>query len=61
MTGDGHAGMPPLMVLKPGRTCVLSIRNADRLVASDALHGHSFRVLSATARRSRIGSGPTRC
>jgi len=36
MTGDGHAGMPPLMVLKPGRTCVLSIRNETAWLASDA-------------------------
>jgi FtsP/CotA-like multicopper oxidase with cupredoxin domain len=46
MTGDGQAGMPPLMTLARGRTCVLSLRNETAWWHPTHLHGHSFRVLT---------------
>ncbi|WP_429225436.1 multicopper oxidase family protein [Inquilinus ginsengisoli] len=46
MTGDGHAGMPPLLTLARGRTCVLALRNQTAWWHPMRLHGHSFRVLS---------------
>jgi FtsP/CotA-like multicopper oxidase with cupredoxin domain len=45
MTGDGHAGMQPLMTLERGRTCLLTIRNDTAFSHPIHLHGHSFRVL----------------
>ena len=46
MTGDGHAGMPPLLTLKLGRSYVLTMRNDTAWWHPMHLHGHSFRVLS---------------
>ncbi|MGH6771471.1 MAG: multicopper oxidase family protein [Xanthobacteraceae bacterium] len=46
MTGDGHAGMPPLVTLRRGRSYVLTIRNETAFWHPMHLHGHSFRVLS---------------
>jgi FtsP/CotA-like multicopper oxidase with cupredoxin domain len=46
MTGDGHAGMPPLLTLRLGRTYVMSIRNETAWWHPMHLHGFSFRVLS---------------
>lgn len=49
MTGDGHAGMPPLLTVARGRTCVLTLRNETAWWHPMHLHGHSFRVLGRTA------------
>jgi FtsP/CotA-like multicopper oxidase with cupredoxin domain len=46
MTGDGHAGMEPLLKLQRGRSYVLTIRNDTAFSHPIHLHGHSFRVLS---------------
>lgn len=46
MTGDGHAGMPPLLTLKLGRSYVLTMRNETAWWHPMHLHGHSFRVLN---------------
>jgi FtsP/CotA-like multicopper oxidase with cupredoxin domain len=46
MTGDGHAGMPPLLTLRLGRTYVLTMRNETAWWHPMHLHGYSFRVLS---------------
>src|SRR5262249_30036083 len=46
MTGDGHAGMPPLLTLQLGRSYVLMIRNETAWWHPMHLHGYSFRVLS---------------
>lgn len=46
MTGDGHAGMPPLTTLALGRSYVLGLRNDTAWPHPMHLHGHSFRVLS---------------
>jgi FtsP/CotA-like multicopper oxidase with cupredoxin domain len=46
MTGDGHAGMPPLFTLQRGRSCVVSMRNETAWWHPMHLHGHSFLVLS---------------
>ncbi len=46
MTGDGHAGMPPLLTLQLGRTYVLTMRNETAWWHPMHLHGHSFRVLA---------------
>ena len=46
MTGDGHAGMPPLLTLQLGRSYVLTIRNETAWWHPMHLHGFSFRVLS---------------
>jgi FtsP/CotA-like multicopper oxidase with cupredoxin domain len=46
MTGDGHAGMAPLLTLARGRTCVLTLRNETAWWHPVHLHGHSFKVLS---------------
>jgi FtsP/CotA-like multicopper oxidase with cupredoxin domain len=46
MTGDGHAGMLPLLTLKLGRSYVLTMRNETAWWHPMHLHGHSFRVLS---------------
>jgi FtsP/CotA-like multicopper oxidase with cupredoxin domain len=46
MTGDGHAGMAPLMTLKLGRSYVFTIRNDTAWWHPMHLHGHSFRVLT---------------
>ncbi len=45
MTGDGSAGMPPLFVIKRGRSCILDFRNETAWWHPMHLHGHSFRVL----------------
>ena len=46
MTGDGHAGMPPLLTLSRGRSTLLSFRNDTAWWHPMHLHGHSFRVVS---------------
>ncbi len=46
MTGDGHAGMAPLLTLQLGRSYVLAIRNETAFWHPVHFHGHSFRVLS---------------
>ena len=46
MTGDGHAGMAPLVTLQLGRSYVLAIRNETAFWHPVHFHGHSFRVLS---------------
>ena len=46
MTGDGHAGMPPLLTLKLGRSYVLNLRNETAWWHPMHLHGYSFRVVS---------------
>jgi FtsP/CotA-like multicopper oxidase with cupredoxin domain len=51
MTGDGHAGMVPLLTLARGRTCVLAIRNETAWWHPMHLHGHSFKVLSRNGKR----------
>jgi len=55
MTGDDHAGMPPLLMLRRGQSCVLALRNETAWWHPMHLHGHSFRVVAKdgqpTARR----------
>jgi FtsP/CotA-like multicopper oxidase with cupredoxin domain len=46
MTGDGHAGMTPLLTLQLGRTYILTVRNDTAFLHPMHFHGHSFRVLS---------------
>lgn len=46
MTGDGHAGMPPLLTLERGRSYVLTIHNETAWWHPMHLHGYSFRVLT---------------
>jgi FtsP/CotA-like multicopper oxidase with cupredoxin domain len=45
MTGDGQAGVPPLLKLERGRTVMLALRNETAWLHPMHLHGHSFRVL----------------
>jgi FtsP/CotA-like multicopper oxidase with cupredoxin domain len=45
MTGDGSAGMPPLLGIAHGRSCVLDMRNDTAWWHPMHLHGHSFQVL----------------
>jgi FtsP/CotA-like multicopper oxidase with cupredoxin domain len=45
MTGDGHAGMAPLLTLERGRSQLLTIRNDTAWWHPMHLHGHSFRIL----------------
>ena len=46
MTGDGHAGMPPLLTLQRGRSYILTMRNQTAWWHPMHLHGMSFRVLA---------------
>lgn len=46
MTGDGHAGMPPLRVLEQWRSYLVTMRNETAWWHPMHLHGLSFRVLS---------------
>jgi FtsP/CotA-like multicopper oxidase with cupredoxin domain len=46
MTGDGHAGMPPLITLKLGRSYVLTLRNETAWWHPMHLHGHSFLIVN---------------
>jgi FtsP/CotA-like multicopper oxidase with cupredoxin domain len=46
MTGDGRAGMPPLLTFERGRSVVLTMRNQTAWWHPMHLHGHSFRMLS---------------
>src|SRR6266852_8410828 len=46
MTGDGHAGMAPLLTLQLGRSYILTVRNDMAFWHPLHFHGHSFRVLS---------------
>jgi FtsP/CotA-like multicopper oxidase with cupredoxin domain len=45
MTGDGHAGMPPLLTLKHMQSTVLSLVNETAWWHPMHLHGHSFKIL----------------
>lgn len=45
MTGDGHAGMDPVLTFARGRSVVLTLRNDTAWWHPMHLHGHSFRVL----------------
>jgi FtsP/CotA-like multicopper oxidase with cupredoxin domain len=46
MTGEGHAGMLPLLTLQRGGSYVLALRNDTAWWHPMHLHGHSFRVLT---------------
>jgi FtsP/CotA-like multicopper oxidase with cupredoxin domain len=46
MTGDGHAGMKPLLTLPRGKSCVLTLRNETAWWHPMHFHGHSFRMLT---------------
>src|SRR5262249_1877144 len=46
MTGDGHAGMAPLLTLQRGRSYRLRMHNDTAWWHPMHLHGHSFRVLT---------------
>ena len=46
MTGDGQAGMPPLLTIKRGRSVMLALRNETAWLHPMHLHGNSFRVLT---------------
>ena len=46
MTGDGHAGMAPLMTLKRGGSHILTLRNETAWWHPMHFHGHSFKLLS---------------
>ena len=46
MTGDGHAGMPPLFTLAQGKTHLITMRNNTAWWHPMHLHGFSFRVLT---------------
>jgi FtsP/CotA-like multicopper oxidase with cupredoxin domain len=46
MTGDGHAGMPPLITLKLGQSFVLTLRNETAWWHPMHLHGHSFLIVN---------------
>jgi FtsP/CotA-like multicopper oxidase with cupredoxin domain len=46
MTGDGQAGMSPLLTLALGRSYILTLRNRTAWWHPMHLHGHSFRILS---------------
>ena len=46
MTGDGQADMPPLLILKRGRSYILTLRNETAWWHPMHLHGHSFLVAS---------------
>lgn len=46
MTGDGQAGMPPLLTLRGGQSYLLTLRNDTAWWHPMHLHGHSFWVLS---------------
>ncbi|RTM14174.1 MAG: multicopper oxidase family protein [Bradyrhizobiaceae bacterium] len=50
MTGDGHAGMAPLLTLQLGRSYLFTLRNDTAWWHPMHLHGHSFRVLSRNGR-----------
>jgi FtsP/CotA-like multicopper oxidase with cupredoxin domain len=52
MTGDGHAGMAPLVTLKLGRSYVFKVHNDTAFWHPMHLHGHSFRLL--TRNRSSV-------
>ncbi len=46
MTGDGHAGMAPLLTLQLGGSYILTLRNETAFWHPVHFHGHTFRVLS---------------
>lgn len=46
VTAKEDMGMPPLLTLARGRTCVLSLRNQTAWWHPMHLHGHKLRVLS---------------
>ena len=45
MTGDGHAGMEPVLTFQRGRSIVLNLRNETAWWHPMHLHGHSMLVL----------------
>jgi len=45
MTGDGHAGMAPIITLQRGRSYIVTMLNQTAWWHPMHLHGHSFRVL----------------
>ena len=46
MTGDGQAGMAPLLTFARGRSVLLAIHNQTAWPHPIHLHGHSFKLLS---------------
>ncbi|MGY4285142.1 FtsP/CotA-like multicopper oxidase with cupredoxin domain [Bradyrhizobium sp. LM2.7] len=46
MTGDGQAGMAPVVTLERDRSYIVTLRNDTAWWHPMHLHGHSFRVLS---------------
>jgi FtsP/CotA-like multicopper oxidase with cupredoxin domain len=46
MTGDGHAGMLPMLTLKRGDSYILTLRNETAWWHPMHLHGHSFLIVS---------------
>ena len=46
MTGDGQAGMPPLLTLRRGRSYMLTISNETAWWHPVHFHGHSFKALT---------------
>jgi FtsP/CotA-like multicopper oxidase with cupredoxin domain len=46
MTGDGQAGMSPLLTLQRRRSIILALRNETAWWHPMHFHGHSFRILS---------------
>jgi FtsP/CotA-like multicopper oxidase with cupredoxin domain len=46
MTGDGQAGMPPLLTFRRGQSVVLTLRNETAWWHPMHFHGHSLRVLT---------------
>ena len=45
MTGDGHAGMPPILTLRRGTSVMLAMVNETAWWHPMHLHGHSFQIL----------------
>jgi FtsP/CotA-like multicopper oxidase with cupredoxin domain len=46
MTGDGQPNMPPLFMIKRGKSFVLALRNETAWWHPMHLHGHSFRIIT---------------
>jgi FtsP/CotA-like multicopper oxidase with cupredoxin domain len=46
MSGDGHAGMAPMISFQRGRSVVLTLRNETAWWHPMHFHGHSFRILT---------------
>jgi FtsP/CotA-like multicopper oxidase with cupredoxin domain len=54
MTGDGQPKMPPLFMIKRGKSCVLAVKNETAWWHPMHLHGHSFRVISRNGKPNPI-------